>query len=127
MYQDLDRVWDARAERLNSRLRDEGLPVQVANLSTIWTVSYTQPSPLQLDAAVLPARRGPGAVSGWAPGRLIFSLDYSDADFAAVADKFVAAARAMRADGFWWADAALTNKSIKRRRPTRDADSSRPR
>jgi glutamate-1-semialdehyde 2,1-aminomutase len=44
LYRDLDRVWDARAERLNERLRDEGLPVEVANLSSIWTVSYTQPS-----------------------------------------------------------------------------------
>ena len=53
------RVWDGRAARLNQRLRAEGLPVQIANMSTIWTISYTQPVPLQLDAAVLPARRGP--------------------------------------------------------------------
>jgi hypothetical protein len=32
-----------------------------------------------------------------------------------VGDSFVAAARAMEQDGFWWADPALTNKSIKRR------------
>jgi glutamate-1-semialdehyde 2,1-aminomutase len=32
-----------------------------------------------------------------------------------VADRFVAAARAMKQDGFWWADEALTNRSIKRR------------
>jgi glutamate-1-semialdehyde 2,1-aminomutase len=48
-------------------------------------------------------------------GRLIFSLNYREADFDAVADRFVAAARAMQRDGFWWSDAALTNKSIKRR------------
>ena len=48
-------------------------------------------------------------------GRFIFSLNYTDADFDAVADKFVAAARAMQADGFWWHDPALTNKAIKRR------------
>ena len=48
-------------------------------------------------------------------GRFIFSLNYTDADFAAVTEKLVSAARAMQRDGFWWADAALTNKAIKRR------------
>ena len=48
-------------------------------------------------------------------GRFIFSLNYTDADFDAVADQFVAAARAMQRDGFWWSDPALTNKAIKRR------------
>ena len=49
-------------------------------------------------------------------GRLIFSLNYGDADFEAVCERFVAAARAMQADGWWWQghDGALSNKSIKR-------------
>ena len=60
--------------------------------------------------------RAEGLALSWVgTGRFIFSLNYSDADFAAVSDKFVAAARAMEQDGFWWADAALTNKAIKRR------------
>jgi glutamate-1-semialdehyde 2,1-aminomutase len=48
-------------------------------------------------------------------GRFIFSLDYTAADFDAVADRFVAAARAMEQDGWWWSDAAATNRSIRRR------------
>jgi glutamate-1-semialdehyde 2,1-aminomutase len=48
-------------------------------------------------------------------GRFIFSLNYSDADFAMVVDKIVRAARAMHADGWWWSDAALTHKLIRRR------------
>ncbi len=47
-------------------------------------------------------------------GRLIFSLNYSDADFEAVAERFAAAARAMRDDGWWHEDAQLTDKKIKR-------------
>ncbi len=43
LYRDLDRMWDERARRLNERLREEALPVQVANMSSIWTVYYTQP------------------------------------------------------------------------------------
>ena len=59
--------------------------------------------------------RAEGLVLSWVgTGRLIFSLNYSDADFAAVADRFLAAARAMDQDGWWWAAPTTTNKSISR-------------
>ena len=38
-----------------------------------------------------------------------------EADFAAVADRFVAAALQMQREGWWWQGATLTNKSIRRR------------
>ena len=47
--------------------------------------------------------RAQGLALSWVgTARLIFSLNYSDADFAAVADRVVAAAEAMRRDGWWW-------------------------
>jgi len=114
LYRDLDRTWDARAERLNQRLLEEGLPVQVANLSTIWTVSYTQPS--RYNWMLQYYLRAEGLALSWVgTGRFIFSLNYTEADFEGVADRFVAAARAMQRDGFWWSTPALTNKAIKRR------------
>jgi glutamate-1-semialdehyde 2,1-aminomutase len=114
LYRDLDRTWNERAERLNRRLADAGLPVQVANLSSIWTVSYTRPS--RYNWMLQFYLRAEGLALSWVgTGRLIFSLNYSEADFQEVADRFVAAARAMERDGFWWADPALTNRSIKRR------------
>jgi glutamate-1-semialdehyde 2,1-aminomutase len=110
----LERVWNTRANTLNERLAAEGLPVRVANLSSIWTVCYTQPS--RYNWMLQYYLRAEGLALSWVgTGRFIFSLNYGDADFAAVADRFVAAARAMHDDGFWWSDAALTNKSIKRR------------
>jgi glutamate-1-semialdehyde 2,1-aminomutase len=113
MYRDLDGVWDARAERLNQRLADEKLPVRLANLSSIWTVTYTQPS--RYNWMLQYYLRAEGLALSWVgTGRFIFSLNYSDADFQAVADKFVAAARAMQGDGFWWSNAVLSNKAIKR-------------
>jgi glutamate-1-semialdehyde 2,1-aminomutase len=45
---------------------------------------------------------------------LIFSLNYSDADFEEVTHRFVLAAQQMKHDGWWWQDAELTNKAIKR-------------
>jgi glutamate-1-semialdehyde 2,1-aminomutase len=59
--------------------------------------------------------RAEGLVLSWVgTGRLIFSLNYSDADFAAVTERFLAAARAMEQDGWWWSAPATTNKSIRR-------------
>ena len=114
LYSDLDAVWNRRAQRLNQRLRDEELPVQVANLSSIWTVCYTQPS--RYNWMLQYYLRAEGLALSWVgTGRLIFSLNYSDADFDAVADRFVTAAKTMREDGWWWCDGAATNKSIRRR------------
>ena len=113
-YRDLDETWNARAERLNRRLRDADLPVQVANLSTIWTTGYTRPS--RYNWMLQYYLRAEGLALSWiGTGRFIFSLDYTDADFDAVAERFVAAAQAMHDDGWWWLDPATTNRSIRRR------------
>jgi glutamate-1-semialdehyde 2,1-aminomutase len=113
IYRDLDGTWNERAEVLNRRLADEKLPVRVANLSSIWTVSYTQPS--RYNWMLQYYLRAEGLALSWVgTGRLIFSLNYTDADFHAVAERFVAAARAMQSDGFWWAPAHVSNESIKR-------------
>jgi glutamate-1-semialdehyde 2,1-aminomutase len=114
LYRDLDAVWDGRADHLNGRLREEGLPVQVANMSSIWTVIYTQPS--RYNWMLQYYLRAEGLALSWiGTGRLIFSLNYTERDFAAVADAFVAAARMMQQDSWWWRDPAATNKTIKRR------------
>jgi len=60
-------------------------------------------------------RAGGLALSWVGTGRLIFSLNYTDADFAEVAKRFVAAAEKMKADGWWWREASLTDKKIRRR------------
>ncbi len=113
-YRGLDERWNGRAEGLNRRLCEEGLPVRVANLSSVWTVCYTRAS--RYNWMFQYYLRAEGLALSWVgTGRLIFSLDYTDADFEAVADRFVAAARSMQQEGWWWSDAAVTNPSIKRR------------
>ncbi|HEY7661798.1 MAG TPA: aminotransferase class III-fold pyridoxal phosphate-dependent enzyme [Xanthobacteraceae bacterium] len=114
LYGNLDAEWNERAQRLNQRLRESRLPLQVANLSSIWTVCYTQPS--RYHWMLQYYLRAHGLALSWiGTGRLIFSLNYTDADFEAVADRFVTAAEAMRQDGWWWCAPATTNTAIRRR------------
>jgi glutamate-1-semialdehyde 2,1-aminomutase len=80
LYDDLDGTWNQRAQTLNQRLNVEKLPVQVANLSSIWTVLYTQPACYNwLFQHYL--RLEDLALSWVGTGRIIFSLNYSQADF----------------------------------------------
>jgi glutamate-1-semialdehyde 2,1-aminomutase len=114
VYRNLDETWNQRTRRLNQRLHDAGLPVQAANMSSIWTICYTQPS--RYNWMLQYYLRAEGLALSWVgTGRLIFSLNYTEADFEAVADRFVTAAKMMQHDGWWWSHPATTNKSIKRR------------
>jgi glutamate-1-semialdehyde 2,1-aminomutase len=114
LYRGLDSVWNGRVQALNDRMTSAGLPVRVANLSTIWVMYYTQPSGYNWMFQYY--LRAAGLALSWVgTGRLIFSLNYTEADFAAVADRIVSAAGEMQRDGWWWCEPRLTNKSIRRR------------
>ncbi len=113
LYDDLDERWNARRAAFDARMAAEGLPLRAANLSTIWTLTYTQPGRYHWMLQFY--LRAEGLALSWVgTGRLIFSLNYGDAEFAQVFDRVVAAGRRMQADGWWWRDAALTDQAIKR-------------
>jgi len=114
LYRDLDATWARRARTLNERLAAAQLPLEVAQLSSIWTVNFLKPS--RYHWMLQYYLRAEGLALSWVgTGRLIFSLNYSEQDFEAVAGRFLAAARAMQADGWWWETPALTAPSIRRR------------
>jgi glutamate-1-semialdehyde 2,1-aminomutase len=112
-YACADALWNSRAAALNARLAGAGLPVRVVNMVSIWSITYTVPSRYNWLFQYYLTHEGL-ALSWIGSGRLIFSHNYTDADFAGVADSFVTAAARMQADGWWWKDAGLTDRAIKR-------------
>ncbi len=81
--------------------------MRVANLTSIWTVGYTRPS--RYNWMFQFYLRAHGLALSWiGTGRLIFSHNCTSDAFEQIADRFVAAARAMRDDGWWWTRADAT-------------------
>jgi glutamate-1-semialdehyde 2,1-aminomutase len=114
MYEGNDERWNARCKLFNDTMKSNNLPIQAANMSSVWTVFYTQPS--RYNWMLQYYLRIHGLALSWVgTGRMIFSLNYSDADFEAVLQRFVLAATQMKHDGWWWHAPELTNKSIRRR------------
>jgi len=113
LYDGLDERWNARAARLNQALTDVDVPVRAANLSTIWTMLYTIPG--RFHWLLQYYLRDEGLLLSWVgSGRLIFSLDYGEAEFEEVVTRFVRAAEAMKRDGWWWEAPGATSKTIRR-------------
>ena len=113
VYNGLDETWNGRARTLNDRLAAADLPVRVSNFSSIWMVHYTEPS--RYNWMLQYYLRAEGLALSWVgTGRLIFSLNYTEADFAEVVERFVAASGKMKRDGWWWQKPGITNKNIKR-------------
>ena len=113
LYGQADALWDARAADLNQRLQAARLPVQVANLQTIWTVLYRKPS--RYNWMLQFYLRAAGLELSWVgTGRMIMSFNFNDDDFEEVATRFVSAASRMAEDGWWWQSQTLTDQAIQR-------------
>ena len=112
-YRDLDSRWNERARKLNAALEGRGLPIRVANMTSVWTTLYLEPS--RYNWMLQYYLRAQGLSMSWiGTGRFVFSHDLEEADFDAIVARVVAAAEAMREDGFWWQSDKVTNQAIKR-------------
>ncbi len=112
-YDGVDERWNARAADLNARLAGEGLSPRIANLGTVWTISYSRPS--RYNWMLQYYLRAEGLALGWTgTGRFIFSFAYDDGTFAEVAERFMAAVRAFEADGWAWGAEGASDKALKR-------------
>jgi glutamate-1-semialdehyde 2,1-aminomutase len=93
--------WIAHA---NEVLRAEGLPVQLANLTSVWTILFTQSG--RYNWMLQYYLRAQGVSMAWVgTGRLLASISFTDEDLADMLSKLLAAAKAMKRDGWWWTGA----------------------
>ena len=113
VYQNLDTTWNHRRERFNEVMIEKGFPLRAANMSSVWSLYYTDPS--RYNWMLQYYLRAEGLALSWVgTGRLIFSLNYSDSDFAEVIARFVKACDKMKEAQWFWAPPELTNKGIRR-------------
>ena len=111
-YDGLDEPWSRRAATLNHRLENADLPVRVANMSSIWTVFYTRPS--RYNWMLQYYLRAEGLALSWVgTGRLIFSLNFDDGDFAAAADRFIDVPQVTERHGRGWEAPGFTPKGLR--------------
>ena len=114
LYQGLDERFSLAAQQLNQRLRDAKVPVQVAPMTTVWTILFEKPS--RYNWMLQFYLREAGLALSWVgSGRLIFSLNYDANHLEAVFERFVEGCLAMQRDGWWHTPDALSNKAIRRR------------
>ena len=113
-YATLDATWEGREQRINTQFKQAGLPLRVVGMSTVWTLLCDVPGRYNWMLQFYMHREGI-ALSWVGTGRMIFSLNFDDADFEAFAQRLIRAAQQMSADGWWWTPVGQTNKQIKRK------------
>jgi glutamate-1-semialdehyde 2,1-aminomutase len=76
------------------------LPLRVDSLTTVWTVLFEQPGRYHWMFQYY--LRAEGLALSWVgTGRCLFSLDFTDAQYAQVTAALLAAGGKMQADGWW--------------------------
>lgn len=100
-WQDIDRRWNDRATWLNARFEAAGVPVRVANMTSVFTTVFTRPGRYHWMLQYY-LRAEQLSLSWVGTGRFIFSHDYTEAEFQDVGRRMVCAARRMARDGWFW-------------------------
>jgi len=114
LYEGLDERWRHWEARFNEALRAADLPVRVAALSSIWTLTYHQPG--RYHWLLQYYLRDEGLALSWVgTGRWIFPLTIRDEELEEVLQRLLRACRRMRDDGWWWRDPELDDAAWARR------------
>jgi glutamate-1-semialdehyde 2,1-aminomutase len=113
-YADANARCAAWVHSTNERLGVAGLPIRLAHLGSVWTVLFDEPG--RFNWLLQYYLRAEGVTLSWVgTGRCLSSMDFTDADYAALQEMVVAAATTMRADGWWLRGEAQPGRSWKMR------------
>ena len=101
------RLYDEMNERCgqwvrstNRRLAEASLPIRVANLETVWTLLFTEPS--RYNWLLQYYLRAEGVTLSWVgTGRCLGNMEFTEKDYDALQEKLVDAAQKMKDDGWW--------------------------
>ncbi|MGV3707492.1 MAG: aminotransferase class III-fold pyridoxal phosphate-dependent enzyme [Gemmatimonas sp.] len=100
-YAAVDEVWNRRAGEINHRLAILNVPVRIANMTSVWCMTFHQPG--RYNWLLQYYLRAEGLSMSWiGTGRFIFSHDLTDAQIHEVSDRIVRAVERMRDGGWWW-------------------------
>jgi glutamate-1-semialdehyde 2,1-aminomutase len=113
LFANAEKLWADRQAMLNSRLREAQIPVRVAGMETVWTVLYDVPGRYHWMLQYYLREQGV-ALSWVGSGRMIMSLNFDDAMFEELCNRFVQAAKNMQQDGWWWASPQDQQSPIRR-------------
>jgi len=85
----------------NKEFIDQGLPMRVDHLTTVWTVLFSQPGRYHWMYQYY--LRAEGLALSWVgTGRCLFSLDFTDEQYEEVKAALLRAGKRMQEDGWWW-------------------------
>jgi glutamate-1-semialdehyde 2,1-aminomutase len=109
LYRDSRQRCDQWVRSTNERLEESSLPIRLANLGTIWTLLYKEPS--RYNWLLQYYLRAEGLTLSWVgTGRCMISLDYTPEDFCELQTKLICAASRMKSDRWWLTEAELPGR-----------------
>jgi glutamate-1-semialdehyde 2,1-aminomutase len=100
LYTEMNERCGRWVRETNARLTEAALPLRVVHLASVWTVLFTEPS--RYNWLLQYYLRAEGVTLSWVgTGRCLSNMDFTDKDYADLTTTLLAAARAMKADGWW--------------------------
>jgi glutamate-1-semialdehyde 2,1-aminomutase len=112
-WADIDRAWTDRTNAINQRFVNASVGCRLANMTSVWATCY--PDAGRYHWMYQYYLRAAGIRTAWiGTGRMILSHDLAPADLTEIGHRMVAAAKAMRDDGWWWQSPTLTARAVKR-------------
>ena len=100
MYETMHERIDAFVAKANATFKEKGYPLELSNWFSVWSMMYTQPG--RYHWMLQYYMRDAGVNLSWVgTGRLLFSLDWTQAHYDDLLTRMLAACKSMK-EGGWW-------------------------